>query len=151
MRPADPYAGGSDSRAPHGRLLSPPSLPLPLLPGPGRPAFHEGVGTRGPRVGTRHTSVPYSDLGALPSRNEGGGSLFRSPRHRILGGGAWQPPGECPRRAPKPAPPLPRDSLPLLLRRREAGALDPNGGKSPERQGGGRGAGAGSRLPFLAQ
>lgn len=101
---------------PRERLLSLPSLPPPRVPGSGRsPGFHEGVGTRGPRVGTRHAATPSSDLGALPSRNAGGGSSFRRPRHRILGGGAWQPPGECPRRAPKPAPPLTRNSLPLLL------------------------------------
>lgn len=119
VHPADPGAGGSDSRVPHERLFSFPCLPTPRVPGSGRrPAFHEAAGTwrmRGPRVGTRHAAAPSSDLGALPSWTVGGGSTVRRPSHRILGGGAWQPPGECPRRTPKPAPPLTRDSLPLLL------------------------------------
>lgn len=61
-----------------------------------------------------------------------------------MGGGAWQPPGECPRSAARPAPPLTRASLPLLLwRGGEAGALDPDRGKRPESRGGGRGRGPG--------
>ena len=150
MRPADPGAGGSDSRVPHERLFSFPCLPPPRVPGSGRrPAFHEAAGTwrmRGPRVGTRHAAAPSSDLGALPSRTVGGGSSVRRPRHRILGGGAWQPPGECPRRAPKPAPPLTRDSLPLLLWR--GGGRGPRSKPWKEAGAPGRGAGGGGRLAF---
>ncbi|XP_030869282.1 platelet-derived growth factor subunit A isoform X3 [Gorilla gorilla gorilla] len=79
---------------PHRWLLSPPS---PRLPSSGRgPAFGAGVGdwgARGPRVGTRRAAGPSPDWSSLPSGNVGGGSSFRCPRLRILGGGAWQPPG----------------------------------------------------------
>lgn len=63
-----------------------------------------------------------------------------------MGGGAWQPPGECPRRAPKPAPPLTRDSLPLLLWR--GGGRGPEARPRKEAQAPRRGAGAACFCPF---
>ncbi|KAK2116507.1 hypothetical protein P7K49_003393 [Saguinus oedipus] len=63
----------------------------------------------------RRAAAPSPDLGSFPSGNVGGGSSFRSPGLRILGGGAWRPPEG------------------------KAGALDPNGGERPERRGGGGG------------
>nr|XP_035146143.2 platelet-derived growth factor subunit A isoform X6 [Callithrix jacchus] len=41
----------------------------------------------------RRAAAPSPDLGSFPSGNVGGGSSFRSPGLRILGGGAWRPPG----------------------------------------------------------
>ncbi|XP_019492958.1 PREDICTED: uncharacterized protein LOC109380136 [Hipposideros armiger] len=112
-----------------------------------RPSTREwGLGGRGVQGGDEARCSPPPPTWALSHRNVGGGSSFRRPRHRIVGGSAWQPPGECPRRAPKPGPPLTRDSLPLLLWR--GGGRGP--GSQPWKEARGRGAGAGLLLPFLA-
>lgn len=109
MRPADPDAGGSEPGGPS--LVA----PFPSIPSTSRlrarPCLRRGSGGlrgAGPRVGTRRAAGRSPDQSSLPSGNVGGGSSFRCPRLRILGGGAWQPPGEC----PKPAPVLPQRLTP---------------------------------------
>lgn len=134
--------------SPEALFFSFPPNPLSsrLRPQPCLPQANGDLGDAGSQGGDEARCSPPPPTWALSHRNVGGGSSFRRPRHRIVGGSAWQPPGECPRRAPKAGPPLTRDSLPLLLWR--GGGRGP--GSQPWKEARGRGAGAGLLLPFLA-
>lgn len=149
MRPADSDAEPRGSSV--ASFLFVPSSPSSRLRM--RPGFSRGSGylAQGLRVGMKRAAAPLSDLGSFPPRNVGGGSSSRCPRLRILGGGAWQPPGECPRRAFKTAPPIHRGSsppIPTFMERGRQGPWDLAVERAPaQRRAGARPA----LMPFLAQ
>lgn len=85
-------------------------------------AFGQGLRiwrVQGVKVAMRQAAASSPTLASLPPPHKSASSSIRCPRLWLWGAGAWQPSGECPRRAPKPAPPLRKDSLPLLLWRGE--------------------------------
>lgn len=105
-------------------------------------AFCQGLRiwrVQGVKVAMRQAAASSPTLASLPPPHKSASSSIRCPRLWLWGAGAWQPSGECPRRAPKPAPPLRQDSLPLLLWRGEGwstgslqweAAREPGGGQA---------------------
>lgn len=96
---------------------------------------------QGVKVAMRQEAASSPTLASLPPPHKSASSSIRCPRLWLWGAGAWQPSGECPRRAPKPAPPLRKDSLPLLFFM-ERGRLEhwiltvgsgPSAGRGPSR------------------
>lgn len=142
--PLDPKAEPRSS-SPAASFLS-PQLPVQGAAGPSARGLRIWR-VQGVKVAMRQAAASSPTLASLPPPHKSASSSIRCPRLWLWGAGAWQPSGECPRRAPKPAPPSAKTHSPSFYGEGKARALDPYSGKRPERRAGAKP----TLMPFLAQ